>query len=774
MVSAVWRASRAAVRRRRLQTSVIGLVVLFSTATIVVALRLLDASSAPFERVFAEQAGPHVVAVYEPGSAPAGAAGAAGAAVSAGPFEQARLTAPPDVDPVYLAGPVTVVGRADPAGPVDRVDLWQGRWATAPGEVVVADQPPPPGFRGRTELGTVIHLRDAPPLTVVGFAYSVGQTADLWVAPAQMAALHPTAVQMLYRLPGDPGEQAVTTFTAGLPRAGLLAATDYLVIKEAVAAGPGAYVPFLVVFGLLGLLVAVLVVANVVTGAVVSGYRHIGVLKAIGFTPAQVVGVYLTMVSVPALVGGVLGAAAGEFASRPLLTSAFMGLGFSGDVGDGLGTGLAALTGILVVVLLAALLPALRARSLAAAEAISAGSAPRSGRGLRAQRWLSGVRLPRAVSLGLGLPFARPARTALTVAAVVLGVTTVTFASGLTTSVSLFSDIADRNDDAPVAVRPLNPAFQQGVTTRTDEEIERLLRSLPGTRHVTAELGADFAVAGQTQPIPVDFLRGDRDEMGFQAGLVEGRWLRAPGEAVVPSRLQHERGIKVGDRLTLELDGHRAELTVVGESINGGPGTPALLTSWETLQRIAPDRAIANHEVLYEVSLTPGTTIQSYLASVRAADPGLNAWDNSGVNPFTVAMISLSTALSLMLGTVAALSVFNTVVLNVRERRRDLGMLKSIGMTPRQVVVMTVTSMAALGLAGGLIGVPAGVVAHRVVLPMTSAAAKVDLPTAMLHVWHPTTLLLLTCAGILIAVLGALIPARAAARLTIAEVLHTE
>lgn len=194
----------------------------------------------------------------------------------------------------------------------------------------------------------------------------------------------------------------------------------------------------------------------------------------------------------------------------------------------------------------------------------------------------------------------------------------------------------------------------------------------------------------------------------------------------------------------------------------------------ETLDRLAPGRPVANHEVLFEVALTPGTDLQAYLASVRAADPGLNAWDNSGVNPFTVSMISLSVALSLMLGTVAALSVFNTVVLNVRERRRDLGMLKSIGMTPRQVVVMTVTSMAGLGLVGGLVGVPAGILAHRYVMPLAAHAAKVDIPRSLLHVWQPGTLLLLAVTGAVIAVLGAIVPARGAARLTIAEVLRTE
>ncbi|WP_327006069.1 ABC transporter permease [Dactylosporangium sp. NBC_01737] len=390
------------------------------------------------------------------------------------------------------------------------------------------------------------------------------------------------------------------------------------------------------------------------------------------------------------------------------------------------------------------------------------------------QRWLSGVRLPRSVSLGLGLPFARPARTALTVAAVVLGVTTVTFASGLTTSVARFSGLADRIETAPVAVRPMNPGFHQGVTARSDVEIERLLRSLPGTQHVTAEFGIEIPAAGQIQAVPVVFLRGDLDEVGFKEQLVEGRWLRGPGEVVVPSTLLHERGFRVGDRFTLELDGGRTEVTVVGETVNGSPGGAGLLTAWETLDRLAPGRPVANHEVLFEVALTPGTDLQAYLASVRAADPGLNAWDNSGVNPFTVSMISLSVALSLMLGTVAALSVFNTVVLNVRERRRDLGMLKSIGMTPRQVVVMTVTSMAGLGLVGGLVGVPAGILAHRYVMPLAAHAAKVDIPRSLLHVWQPGTLLLLAVTGAVIAVLGAIVPARGAARLTIAEVLRTE
>ncbi|MFE4603073.1 hypothetical protein ACFRKE_19685, partial [Kitasatospora indigofera] len=65
-MSAVWRAARAAVRRRRLQSVVIGLVVLCSTTTVMLALGLLDAVSAPFDQAFGRQHGAHVVATYDP------------------------------------------------------------------------------------------------------------------------------------------------------------------------------------------------------------------------------------------------------------------------------------------------------------------------------------------------------------------------------------------------------------------------------------------------------------------------------------------------------------------------------------------------------------------------------------------------------------------------------------------------------------------------------------------------------------------------------------
>jgi putative ABC transport system permease protein len=232
------------VRRRRIQTFVIGVVVLFSTAAVTVALALLNAASAPFDRVFQEQDGAHLVALFEPSRVSADQLSGhrpPGVQAVAGPFRQAQLEIPPGGDSALGARSLTVVGRADPGGPVDRVDLWIGRWATAPGEVVLNSTPQEVAAPADV-LGMRITVPGRPTLTVVGRAYSVSQTADAWVAPGQITALRPSATQMLYRFteaasPGgvDAGTAAVT---AGLPRDALLATRSWLTVRQAVAAGP--------------------------------------------------------------------------------------------------------------------------------------------------------------------------------------------------------------------------------------------------------------------------------------------------------------------------------------------------------------------------------------------------------------------------------------------------------------------------------------------------------------------------------------------------------
>ncbi|MBS2538174.1 ABC transporter permease [Catenulispora sp. NF23] len=769
-MGAVWLASRAAVKRRRLQSVVIGLVVLFSTATFVVALGLLAASSAPFTNAYARGHGAHVVADFDmtavSGAQLARAAEQPGVEAVAGPFGKAVLTITEN-KAGFPFGPLTVVGRADPAGPVDRLDLWAGRWATGPGEIVM-NRPSGQGLVPRA-LGDTFQVPGGPLLTIVGFADSVSQSAGAWVSPGQIGALHPSEQQMLYRFKDSSTDAEIrsglASVTAGLPPGALVESQSYLVLKRAFAAGPGAYVPFLMVFGVLGIVVAVLIVANVVSGAVVTGFRHIGVLKALGFTPNQVAAVYLTMISVPAIAGCALGVVLGNILAKPLLSGAFQGLDVP-NAGVGRAVDVTCLLGVPVLVAVAALGPALRARGLSAVEAISAGSTPRAGRALRAQRWLAGTRLPRPISLGLGLPIVRPARVALTMAAIVLGVITVTFATGLTNTMVAYGKAQEANGAVQVTVRAADPGDGQTARRLGDSETEGLLRSLPGAVHVTAGSYADIYL-GSSQTTDAEFLRGDSSTLGYL--MVKGHWMNGAGQIVARSDFLHQRGLAVGDQTTLDLGGKRTQVRIVGEFLAGGF---SVFCDWATLTELAPDQQATD----YEIQLAPGTNTDAYIAAfTKAAGTGLNATaDTNQTSVGTVVITSFASIFTLMLGLIAAMGVFNTVVLNTRERRRNLGMLKSIGMTPRQVTFMMITSMVPLGVIGGLLGLPVGIIAHRLIVPASARAAGIDMPASMMHVWHAPMLSVLALAGVLIAVLGAFIPARAAARLTVAEVLRSE
>ncbi len=768
---AVWRAARAAVRRRRLQTLVIALVTLTSTVAMVVALGLLDAASAPFDKAFAQQRGPHVVTAFDPARVSdeelVRTARQPGVEAAAGPFAQATVELPGDAMDFGIGTDLTVVGRAGPGGPVDRLDLWAGRWAARPGEVVLNRQ----SDWTADDLGKKLEVSSGPDLTVVGFAFDLSDSADAWVAPEQIGALHPTTTQMLFRFTDASSQDglraSLAAVTEELPGDALTASRSYLTLKDRIGGAAKAFTPYLMAFGILGLVVAVLIVANVVSGAVISGFRHIGILKALGFTPGQVVAVYLTMISVPAVAGCALGTAVGNLMARPFFAFVFTGPDagvFHDSVSLAPWVNVLALLGMPAVCVLAALVPAARAHRLSAARAISTGSAPRAGRARHIQRRLAGSRLPRAVSLGVGLPFARPGRSALTLAAVVLGVTTVTFATGLATSMTRFGEAGRDAFDVTVYVG----TYKNGKEIRPEHDdlaLHSLLRSLSGADEVTARADVEVRLVGSAQKVMLEGRRGDRARL--DSVLTDGRWMHRTGEIVAGSAFLRQNDLRVGDRISLEKGGRRESVVIVGEYMhNDGQ---LVVTDMPTLTALTP----REKPIAYHVKLGERTDPAAYARAARAADPGIST-DLVGSDTVTQTIVGSASVLTVMLAAVAALGVFNTVVLNTHDRRRGLGMLKSIGMTPGQVTVMTVTSMAALGAVGSLLGIPLGMAGHRLVVPRMAEAIDITLPAYMTDVWQATALLALAPAGVAIAVLGAYVPARRAARLAVAEVLRSE
>ncbi|MGH9106111.1 MAG: ABC transporter permease, partial [Acidimicrobiales bacterium] len=338
---------------------------------------------------------------------------------------------------------------------------------------------------------------------------------------------------------------------------------------------------------------------------------------------------------------------------------------------------------------------------------------------------------------------------------------------GLMSSVIQYGQLQHRAGSVQVtaSVRHNGPSLLD-VSAASDERTAERLASLPGTRSLTAELQTVGELVGPNVPIDLDFLRGDTASLGYP--IVKGHWIDGPGQAVVGPGFLKDHDLAVGNRVTLNMGGVPATVTIVGETWSYDPN--GLMADWHTETVLAPGRGATS----YDIGLRPGTSITAYISAASRSVPSLAVQPNGGLNGDEQLIPDFSALFTVLLAIVAALGVLNTILLTVRERRRDLGMLKSIGMTPRQVTAMMVTSATALGVIGSLIGVPAGILVHRAVVPAMVHAINAILPSSVLDVWAVGLIAALALSGIVIAAFGAFVPARNAGRLTVATVLHNE
>ncbi len=794
--ASTFRAVRGGIARRRLQTVVIALVVLISTASTVVALALVVNSEAPFDHAFASQRGADIAATIAPNVAAASltrTTHVSGVTAAAGPYPEVTASVTSDG---MAFGPQTIVGRATPGGPVDDLVIEAGRWATGPGQIVLATGDNGLGFSVGSKLtvGAGTHRQS---LTVVGLANSVTGTATGWVAPTEIPLLRAAggtrATQMLYRFAHDaigaPLHADVGRLTKALPSGALSGTMSYYTAKIEEDGNIAPFVPFLLAFGILGIVMSVLIVANVVGGAVVSGYRRIGVLKSIGFTPVQVAAAYAAQIGLSAVVGCLAGVLVGNLLAAPLLRQNAAAYGV-GRLGVPIWVDLVVPAGICALAAVAAVLPALRAGRLSTIQAIATGRAPQSGHGYAAHRLFGRIPLPRPITIGLAAPFARPSRTVLTLAAVLLGATAVTFAVGLTSSLQRLLEGISHKQAEPIQIQMPGNFFEGGPkqvkigpkhlkagppTThapqvppaKAEREILAAVHAQPGTLHVVAEADVTASVAGLSEQIPLTAFRGAATWTGYD--LVSGHWYTGPDQVLAPTGFLTQTGTSVGNTISLSEGHKQLRVRIVGEIFDLHNRGLNLVMSWATLRTLDP--GIVPDQ--FDVGLRPGTSVGAYAHALnRRLDYAveLNTRDTGVVD----AMIGLIGTLAALLAAVAALGVLNTVVLDTRERTHDIGIFKAVGMTPRQTTAMAISGVAALGLIAGIIAVPLGVALHNEILPAMAGSVGLRLPASFLAVYSTPRLIALGFAGLLIAIIGALAPATWASRIHTATALHTE
>lgn len=776
---------RVAVMRRRAQTVTVLLVSLLAGSVATMGITLLARSTQPWDDAFNRYAGAHIIFHFNAAQI------TANQLVATGSLPGVTAAGPPH-ETVVVAfargndkGKLQLIGRADPGGALDRMPVRAGRWPQASGEIAVT-RTEDSSYPFRPRLGDTIQAittRGTVDFKVVGEVINLGghdSDADFsngipgaWVLPGEIAQFvdpveAPLGYEMAYRF-----HQAATTEELAADRrlieAALPAGVEPTSVRHWLRMREGTFwliellSSVILSFTVFALLALTVIVASVVAGSVVASYRDIGVSKALGFTPRQVVAVFTGQMLVPALVGGLLGVPLGFIASRPLLDFSTDALQlpraavFDPFVAVVVPLGLAAL------VVVAALVPSIRAAMTDSVRAIVLGTAPPKARRSRLAGLLARVGAPRPLSLGAGDAFARPVRGLLTLVALAIGIATATFAIG-------FQDTGER---WLVNERVSYGYAQDVVVSRypgiEDQKLVARLSDLPQSSQVMAVKILAMRVPGRKDPTPLYAMRGDYNTFGYRA--VRGRWFERPGEAVVSVSVAKDAHVQIGQSFNGSLvGGPPLTLRVVGffNDFSAAGGTVRI--GWDTLTAatpgVTPDR--------YLVQLAPGTDAAAYAKQVAGLAP--NALDThvthiDEVNSYTNLLTLMVTLFAVVLLVISAAGVFNATLLTMRERVRDISVLKALGMTSRQIGLMAMGSTFVLATLASVVGLPLGIWLAATAWDRILSLFGVVVPT---YGPSPLPVLLALVAAFGMALLGAALPARWAAATPVAQILRAE
>ncbi|MBD9730339.1 FtsX-like permease family protein [Streptomyces sp. H28] len=737
------------------------LFLVLATAGIVASLLLATAlfgyATNPWQRVFTQAHGAHVT-LHTTAAANAGElAGLDGVHSVAGPYptESVTLASRGSRASVELRGtaerpdtgrPLIVSGHwLDPAAP-DGVVL-ESRLArallTAPGETLTV-----PGT-GRT-------------LTVVGIAdsaeprYRPGEQRGLvWALPSAVADPGGQVIGLRLTDPGDTGyavQRAVTVLGAG-------AIGEVSTWQQARAEAQGDNRLLGQVLGLFGLgaLVAAGFAVHGAIGTRIRGHlRDISVLKAIGFTPGQVVRVFLVQHLLYALLGAV--------AAAVLIGT--LGSAVPGRLGDALAVwqGLPGHTVALFAVPAGAVLFIGATTGLAAWRAgrvppvpVPRPAATPGGRLTNLARRALGVRVPPALVLGWHKAYSRRPRSLGTVARLTLPLLLIVVAMSAWTTIDRFHSSPERMG-LPAALSARADA------TLDDAGARALLERDPQV--VAAHPGVEVAalVPGQTATIALRGLGTHQEPYPFT--LAEGRAARGPDEAVAGQGLLDLLHVRVGDWVRVTVGDRPQILHIVGRTIEPENAGRVISTPLDTLRANDPDL----RPTLHQLELTPGADPRVVADRLTAAGDGhldVHAVANpaDGLSPLRAVVLGLVVVLAL----IGLIELLTAIGGTVREGERDLLALKAIGLSPRQITAITVTATAGTALAAVVVAVALGLPLAHWLIDAQGRSSGIGAGIAQ----GPPALFLLAlgAAAVLGAAALATVPAARAARRRLADTL---
>ncbi|MEM7030181.1 MAG: ABC transporter permease [Chloroflexota bacterium] len=543
----------------------------------------------------------------------------------------------------------------------------------------------------------------------------------------------------------------------------------------------------LLILGILGglsLILSAFLVINTISAILAQQKRQIGVMKAIGAQTNDITRLYIEMIVVFGLLALFISIPLGVLGARGL--SQFISGQLNIDISQVSFPGRVIFLEVavsLLVPVVASLYPVLTTARLTVREALSdygLGTAE-FGSSL-VDRVLLGLRkllaLSRPLVLSLRNTFRRKGRLALTLITLIFG--GAIFMSVLTVRASLFNTL----DQALVQNK-----FDILVLFNRPYRVAGLERNIASVAGVTAVEGWGRASANRLRD---DDTEGDDllliappvHTTMLDLNVVDGRWLTPTDDKaiVVNNRfLLDEPDLSLGDSIILKIGDLETEWRIVGITEEFRPPlSPATM--------YVNDRAFARvtGQLGRAVSARVVTTSSDAATQAMVARRLEEHFEKTGIQVTTITTLTedrdriverfniltgLLMVMSVLMAVVGGLGLMGTMSINVLERAREIGVIRSIGASDGAVIQLFVVEGLIIGLISWGIGAIFSLPLSRV-MGLQIGQALFQMPLA--YQYSLSGLGIWLALVIIIAILASFLPAWRASRLTVRAVLAYE
>lgn len=534
-------------------------------------------------------------------------------------------------------------------------------------------------------------------------------------------------------------------------------------------------------FASLGL--STILVINTMNALIAQQIPQIGIMKAIGAVRKQIIQLYLAMVIIYGLVSLLLAVPLGAVFGV-LMTNWMLYM---------MNTPPADFTIILSVLLiqifmgmltpiLAAAYPVLRGAAIQVARALQQtglGSGTYGTR--RIDRWMGRIRnIPRIAVLSLRNTFRRPGRVIMTLVTLTLAGAIFMMVISAQHSLNATIDKIFASFGFEVMV-----GFEQNqrideiipmIESRPDVEFAEMWGFFSGDAWLKGENGKN----GDVQEI---YPRGvPRNSQLFKPELTEGRPLHPDdGRAMLLNqKVARKMGVKPGDKLVVEIgDSSASTWTVVGLVFDlGGEDQDTAFMYLDEINSVVNNigrGSVAEVRVVEETLAMQKKVekdLEEYLEGnsigVSYTDTALE-YKQQAASQFNV-LVTILMIMTLLMGAVGSMGLSGTLSINVIERRREIGVMRAVGASSRDVTMIFSGEGLMLGLISWLLATPISLLIGPVFVKMVGNA--IDFPAQYIPAVGGIWVWLIVV--IVLSLLASWLPARRATRISVNESLAYE